>query len=149
MFSLLFFFSYPTSDAPSFRNKRRLTAVWRLGPRLLLCRLGGCCSIIFKTRRDKKDVHGSIRLKREDESGDIDLWPPAAFLPHLSCCPCAQRHGFPARRLLLPLLCSRPHVPMSWWHTDIPPHPPPPSSSPTPSTVHHHHRELQDDKDDT
>lgn len=103
-----------------FVNKRRLTAIWRLGPRLLQ-RLGGCCSIIFKTRRDKKDVHGSIRLKREDESGDIDLWPPAAFLPHLSRCRCAQRHGFPARGgpCSSPVQqATCPHVMVAHWHLD-------------------------------
>lgn len=115
-FSFFFSLTFPSlsiSLSLALGNKRRLTAVWRVGPwllLLLLCRLRGCCSIIFKTRRDKKDVRRSIRLQREDESGDIDLWPPAASLPHLSCCPCSRRHGFPARGLLPPLLCGRPHV---------------------------------------
>ncbi len=45
-------------------------------------------------------MYGSIHLKREEERGDIDLWPPAAFLPHSSCCPCARRLSLRGRELL-------------------------------------------------
>lgn len=51
-----------------------------------------------------------IHLKREDERGDIDLWPPAAFLPHLSCCPCAHYHPCLVGSFSS-FLCSRPHHP--------------------------------------
>lgn len=40
-------------------------------------------------------MYGSIHLKRENRRRDIDLWPPAAFLPHSSCCLCARRHHSP------------------------------------------------------
>lgn len=40
-------------------------------------------------------MYGRIHLKREEERGDIDLWPPAAFLPNSSCCPCACSHRSP------------------------------------------------------
>lgn len=50
-------------------------------------------------------MYGSVYLKREDKGGGIDLWPPAAFEPHLSCCPCAQQHHSLLGSFLSPALC--------------------------------------------
>lgn len=56
----------------------------------------------------QEGLYGSVYFKREDKGGDIDLWPPAAFQLHLSCCPCAQQHHSPLGSFLSPVCrCSR------------------------------------------
>ncbi len=84
-------------------------------------------------------MYGSIHLKREEERGDIDSWPPAALLPHSSCCPCAhRRHSSVGSFSSLSMQpTTHPHV----WVTScaLCPDPQQPPPTPPPALLSHSH----------